>query len=717
MRAPTSDEAVVFPALDLTPPALAAVAAAVQTGDYETASHAWAAYLRGRQGFNWGGKDAEVPTTYNVQVAEDAARGKVQGGSVQLVYAFPDGKIDWFFNATHHTAGVSPNMEWQWQLNRMEFWKVMAAAYQVTKDERYPKAFGQQLRSWVEQCPVPDHVENTPDSAWRTIEAGIRMSGMWPQAFFHFLPSPSLTDADIMAYTRSTADHARYLLKFETDVNWVLMEMNGLVTCGCFFPEFREAKGWRSHAFARLDAEAHRQLLPDGGQIELSTGYHDDVVIHNFLAARDVARWTGFGDEVPADYVGALEKLFDWAMYLSTPDRGRPKVNDAWPGKIEVTLKPTAKLFPQREDFRWFLTDGAQGKLPEKTSVFLDWTGLVVMRSGWDKDANYLLFRVGPMGYGGHMGLGHAHQDKLDVMLWAYGRELLFVDGGSSYAQDKWRIWSRSSLAANCVLVDGLGQDNGNLVQNDGKKTDDTNGEHDPGRISQRPIQAGWQSHPDYDFATGVYDGDYGTSEYNPTIQGVYDMERGPQKRRIASQRRSVLFLKPDIYIVSDVMTPIDGAEHTYQARWQLITPKTSLDPETQSLETVDENVPNLVVAPLLVQGLEARAASAQETPEILGWNCRKDMTPQNIPSTTLMHTRKGVGTQRFLTLLLPLKVGQKNPLTLLKAADQSAEVQLADGRHFFISMTDNGGIIAREILPDGREGCTVKGGPASTDD
>ena len=431
-RAPNGDEEMVFPALDLTRPTLAAVSTAVQGGNYEEAAHAWAAYLRGRPGFHWGGENAEVPTTYNVQVAEDAVRGKVQGGSVQLVYAFPDGKIDWFFNATHHTPGVSPSMEWQWQLNRMEFWRQMAVAYQVTRDENYPRAFARQLRSWVEQCPVPDQVENTPGSAWRTIEAGLRMSIMWPPAFFHFLPSPSLTDADIMAYTRSTLDHARYLRKFETDVNWVLMEMNGLVTVGCFFPEFREASEWRAHAFARLQAEAQRQFLPDGGQIELSTGYHDDVVIKNLLAPRDVAMWTGFGNEVPAGYVDQMEKLFEWAMYLSTPDRGRPKINDAWPGKIEATLKPTANLFPRREDFRWFLTDGAQGRSPEKTSVFLDWSGLAVMRSGWEKNANYLLFRVGPMGYGGHMGLGHAHQDKLDVMLWAYGRELLFVNGGSS---------------------------------------------------------------------------------------------------------------------------------------------------------------------------------------------------------------------------------------------------------------------------------------------
>ena len=255
------------------------------------------------------------------------------------------------------------------------------------------------------------------------------------------------------------------------------------------------------------------------------------------------------------------------------------------------------------------------------------------------------------------------------------------------------------------MLVDGLGQNNGDLRQNDGRKAEDPNGEHDPERISQHAIQAGWESNPVYDFATGTYDQDYGTSEYNPAITGVYDLKRGPQRRRIATQRRSVLFLKPDIYVVADVMTPIDADEHTYQARWQLITPKTVLDAATQCLETADEGVPNLVVAPLLTQGLQAYAASTQETPEILGWNCRKDMTPQNLPSTTLMHTRRGVGIQRFLTLLMPLRAGEGNPLKILKTTDRSAEVRFEDGRHYLISAMDDSAIVVRGILPDGQEG------------
>lgn len=702
LRPATPDEAIVFAALDLKRPELSAVALAVEAGNYPAASHAWAIYLRGRKGPHWEGTDAPPPETYNKQVSEDALVGKIQGGTVPLVYAFPDGKIDWFYNATQHTPGQTPNNEWQFQINRMGFWPEMARAYAVTGDERYPQAFARQLRSWIDQCPVPSTVRNTPDSTWRTIEAGIRMGSSWPASFFRFLPSPSLTDDDIMGYTRSVYDHATYLRKFPTAVNWLLMEMNGLVTTGCFFPEFNDAAEWRAFAFSKLTEEAKRQILPDGAQYEISTGYHYDVVIPNFLGARNVAVQTGREQELPASYIPMIERAFDWCLFLTTPDRGRPLINDSWSGTIDHTMKLALPLFPDRDDFRWFATKGMEGKPPAKTSVFLDWSGLAVMRSSWATDANYLLFRNGPMGYGGHMGEGHSHQDKLNVVVWAYGRQSLFSTSGGSYVWDKWRAWSRSSFAANCVVVDGLSQWRGT--------NDDTNQEHSPNRVSQQPIDAGWMSNPSFDYATGIYDEEYGTYGYD--APGLWDTKTTPkQRRKIAVQRRSVLFLKPDLYIVADTLTPLDVKEHTYQARWNLMTTHTERDAKTLSVTMADEGQPSLAIVPLLTQGLSMKAVSGQETPELLGWNCRKDIIPQNVPTTEIVHSRSGIGIQRFLTLLLPLRSGKKNPVVTVDPGQNGVKATFADGRSFRISTSDSGGIEVLESLPDGKPGRSAKAG------
>lgn len=700
-REPTADEKIVFAALDEKRPELAGIFTAVKAGDYDTASRLWAEHLRTRKGFAWGGPNAPAPQKYNKQVAEDAAIGKVQGGYVPLVYAFPEGKIDWTYNATEHTPGQTPNSEWRLQLNRMLFWVDMARAYQITKDERYPAAFASQLRSWIDQCPLPATVQNDHKSSWRTIETGIRLGHTWIRAFDGFLPSAKLSDADIMAFTRSVIEQARYLHGSPTDVNWLLMEMNGLATTALYFPEFRDSAEWRTFAFDKLAKEMDRQILPDGGHFELSTGYHNDVVITNFQAPAEMAAWTGQEDAIPSTYNRSLERAFDWSLATMTPDRNRPKTNDAWPGDTRFVMRQATKLFPGREDFQWIATDGERGKPPAIGSTFLDWSGFAVMRSGWQPDANYLLFDVGPLGIGGHMGLGHAHQDKLNVVLWAYGREILFDNGGSSYRWDKWRVWSRSSLSHNCVMVDGLGQNRGRNVASAGQ-------EKDPERVSQAPINADWKSDAAFDFASAVYDGPFGTSEYTSAgnyVPGVYDEKAGPQKRRLASHRRSVLFLKPDVFVVVDTMTPIDDKSHRYEARWQLMSTAITKDPVTGTVLTTDPDMPNLAVAPLLADGLEVKYASAQETPELLGWNCRKDETPERLPATTLQHVRSGTGVQRFVTLLLPLKKGENNPIATIKQDGETFEATLTDGRKLGVTFSPAGGVAIVETLADGSRG------------
>lgn len=697
---PAKDK-IVFEALDLSQPELAQVASAVNAGQYEKASHAWATYLRGRPGISW---EDHVPGGAERRVADEAVRGRVTGGYVPVAHSFGDGKIDWFYNATGKTKDSVYNREWQWQLNRMFFWPDMAAAYTATKDEIYPKAFASQLRSWIDQCPMPASVQNKEGSAWRTIEVGIRMGQTWPTTFSQMLPSASLSDAVIMDFTRSTLEQAHYLRKNHTDVNWLLIEMNGLMAAGCLFPEFKEASDWRTYALAKINEEGRGQFLPDGAQDELSTGYLYDVIIPSIFKAARMASSTGHSSEIPADYLNMLKGAYEWIMCVTPPDLNRPKINDSWPGKVDYVFRAAAELFPGREDFEWFATDRKQGHAPEKISAFLDWSGFAVMRSDWTPESNYLIFDVGPLGYGGHMvGVGHAHQDKLNVSLWTYGREQLFDGGGSSYVFDKWRVWSRSSLSHNTVLVDGLGQNRQGNPSGEQRKN--------PSKISQTPIDAGWQTSALYDFATGVYDEEYGTSEYGPP--GVYDPAKGNVRKRIADHRRSVLFLKPDIYIVADRMEPLDAQAHTYQARWQLLSTHTEDSPETKALATADAGVSNLAIVPLLTDGLQVRHATAQETPELLGWHCRKDMKPQNVPATTLLQTKEGTGVQRFLTLLLPLKKDEKNPVVSATGANP-VKVIFRDGRKLVVEASKDGrGIEVTETMPDGSVGRHVSAGAA----
>ena len=283
--------------------------------------------------------------------------------------------------------------------------------------------------------------------------------------------------------------------------------------------------------------------------------------------------------------------------------------------------------------------------------------------------------------------MGHQHQDKLGVVIWAYGRSIVFNTGGGSYEQSKWRTWATSSFGSNCMIVDGLGQN---------RPTTSKDPWHDADLISQGPIDGHWQTNSVFDFASGDYTEGY-----------------GPQRVKPASQQRDVLFLKPDLFVVADRTRPNDAKAHTYQTHWQLLTTNARINPSNYVLETVDAGQPNVAVVPLLSKGLEVIEASGQEFPEILGWNVRKDMDPQNVPATTLLHTRTGAGPQLLLTLFIPLRPGQANPVASVTPGEdgRSAKVTFKDGRIFMIAAPGERGITVEETMPDGKAGRSATGG------
>jgi hypothetical protein len=213
--------------------------------------------------------------------------------------------------------------------------------------------------------------------------------------------------------------------------------------------------------------------------------------------------------------------------------------------------------------------------------------------------------------------------------------------------------------------------------------------------VSTAPIQARWESDASHDFAAGVYAKGYGTVD-----------------NRIATQTRRVLFVKPDLFVVADTMVPNDAATHTYQARWNLLTTHTHFNPATKTVTTTTPDASNLAVVPLATDGLEVRSASAQTTPEILGW--RIEVDPKRTPTTTVLQTRKGTGTQAFLTLFVPLRAGTADPVRSVKPTGAgAAEVVLADGRKLAITAGTEpaAGIEVKETLANGNPGRDVKGG------
>src|SRR5580698_3453073 len=135
-------EAEVLNALDLTRPELAQVAAAWQANDAAGAEKALAAYLRSRESVHWNPAAATEPLTDRDKTLADwAVEGKLEGGQTPYFYTFPNGDIDWHYNATEHMQGIASDNEWQWQLSRMAVWGPLGRAYRTSRDERYAQTF------------------------------------------------------------------------------------------------------------------------------------------------------------------------------------------------------------------------------------------------------------------------------------------------------------------------------------------------------------------------------------------------------------------------------------------------------------------------------------------------------------------------------------------------------------------------------------------------
>ena len=127
-----------------------------------------------------------------------------------------------------------PDNEWVWQLNRMYFWNAMGKVYFKTGEEKYAKAWGEQIIDWTKKNPRDENHKY----AWRSIEAGIR-GYSWSALFHRFIQSPHFTPEVLVAFLNSCYDHSEFLMTvYRTKSNWGLMEAEGMAFIAINFPEF-----------------------------------------------------------------------------------------------------------------------------------------------------------------------------------------------------------------------------------------------------------------------------------------------------------------------------------------------------------------------------------------------------------------------------------------------------------------------------------------------
>ena len=550
--------------------------------------------------------------------AKDAMEYKVI--SCGIPWHFEDHKIDWEFNPTYNAY-----KEWPWQLSRHAEWRALAKYYLLTGDEEATKTYADMLDSWLKQAVVPVDLPGGATWCWRTIEAGIRLMS-WIFQISVFVDSPYMTDKLITEYYISLYEHGWRLRTKCTHGNWLIMEMHGLLKSALTGYFLNESKAWYDYAVERLCAELDIQVYPDGFQYELSTNYHNvvDGNYENILRIFDI-----LGIEPPKEIMERLQKLYNMYPQLTRPNRRLPDINDGNQLYIPNKMRIASRLYPQRDDFKWFATDGKEGKAPEYTSFGFPNSGCAVMRSSWEKDAIWAYMDCSPFGR------GHQHEDKLNVLLDAYGKTLLTEGGVYDYDSSEMRKYVLSTRAHNTVMLNGKEQNQ---------------------RATYKWADEDIFKKADFEFETNAQK-DVAFAEFNAGYGA--DLEKMTHSRRLIFVKDAEKYGLLPFFVVIDRFTAPDDAERKYEAMWHMEECEYSQDGLYVNGDFGDGVGLSIVASD---SGAEFVNMRKQYEPYYQGWFPIRPSGPHEhrpIPTPVLVGSFSQ--SKRVVTVLYPYKDGRKD--------------------------------------------------------
>lgn len=216
--------------------------------------------------------------------------------------------------------------------------------------------------------------------------------------------------------------------------NHLFANAKALVFAGLFF-EGSEADTWLRLGLKILEREVAEQILPDGGQFELSPMYHA-LAVEDMLDLVNLAGAYGRQDLVQ-DWRQDILCMLDWLANMSHPD-----------GRISFFNDAAFSVGPPNTSLLHYA-----GRLGFETS-----TSLMQLRHL--KDSGYVRMAIGEfvlIGDFGHIGPdylpGHAHADTLSFELSTAGQRVFVNSGTSEYGTGPERQRQRGTAAHNAVTI------------------------------------------------------------------------------------------------------------------------------------------------------------------------------------------------------------------------------------------------------------------------
>ena len=485
--------------------------------------------------------------------------------------------------------------EFEYHFNRFYFLDDFVRMYRKTENEYYAY---HALRLML------DFLQDQNVGYPRSLEEPIRALS-WQTTFFHLLESKYMTPAAATALLKYFWESQEYLrTTFAVGSNWGTAQTKTFLKGCAAFPEFSDCPLWLKTIRSRVENDIAPLILDDGAYIENSNSYASGTLQYILGFFKD-AKATGLEF---SDAFTKKTRLFTKYM-MDCANRNGASVEWGDGGAVDVRsyIRDLAEVFGDQE-FLYFGTDGARGTLPSWTSANYPVGRRTFLRTGWKSSDTFLYIN----NYKGNI---HGHSDALHIYLDAYGESMLSDTGKLSYdvENDEIAIWQTYNTEA-----------------------------HNSVSVNHAP-----QRNTDYGETNAL-----AVTDYTDFYEGYTDSNENVR------HERSILFIKPNYFIVSDLLTPSDDSTvNDYRQTWH--TPygaNLTIDSGSKAARTNYNNRANLQIIPADPELLEAEIK--------MGWSWGlTGNSGARVPY--LSYGQNKPGQVSYDTVLFPEKLDAKDSVTV----------------------------------------------------
>ncbi len=451
------------------------------------------------------------------------------------------------------------DVEYLWQAARFPFYDCVLSEYDRCKDlnllYRLQKNIEEALLSFGDFKSKDDRYSYCESGIrggyTRTLDSAGRFSE-WAAMLSYFVNSPYCTSDFLTAFLKALWDTQNYLLTNtnRNSGNWTEFIFRGILMTAGIFKEFKRefhGENWLEACHDTYERTVNKNFFQDGSYKEGNSGYCQSALVNYISVKRKLEE---YGIEVSDHYKQLIQKNAYYCANLFTADGSSLRYGDCANYRREECndWRDVCDLTGD-EMLRYLVTYGEEGIKPKSTMFHSQDSCLTVMRSDFKRDAVYLFSDV-------RGGGGHSHCDENSIILSAYGRTLLCDSGVFSYtADDPYRIWGLSTRAHNTVEIDEKNQVKWNFVT-----------EVPKGKIHE------------------IYDDNH----ISKVCQSSYAYKE-------CEHKRSITFVKPDLFIIEDELIAVDKKEHTYDVLWHF-PPKANAIVEGNQCRTRFEKGANIKI-------------------------------------------------------------------------------------------------------------------------